>query len=48
MDNVDYEEEYKKKKERARHIHKRAKETKHNQKIYHELMGSQDVEHKDA
>ena len=48
MEDVNYEEAYKKNKKRARHIHKRVVETKDNQRIYHELMGSQDVEPKDA
>lgn len=40
MGDADYEKEYRKRKEKLRSIHKRLKETKENQEIYHKIMGS--------
>ena len=40
MGDVDYENDYLQKKQKLRGLHKRLKETKKVQEIYHKIMGS--------
>ena len=42
MGDLDYEKEYRKRKENLRKLHVRLKDTKHIQEIYHKIMGSND------
>ncbi len=40
MGDIEYEKEYMERKKRLRKLHKRLKDTKHTQEIYHKIMGS--------